>query len=67
MSGASEEQASQGDVHYGLGAVCELLVVAHEAAPAGHPRERGFNNPAAGKDFEAPGCVRPVDDFDDGR
>jgi hypothetical protein len=53
MDDAAEEEASEGDVDYGLGAVDALLLVAHETAPAGHPSEGALDNPATGKNFEA--------------
>ena len=44
----AQEKASHGDVYHGFGDVDPLLVVAHQAAPAGEPAEGSFDDPAPG-------------------
>ena len=63
MSYSPEQDASEGDVDHGLGAIDTLFVVAHEAAPAGHPSERSLDDPATWEDFEAHGGVGSLDDL----
>src|SRR5580698_8709780 len=64
MGISSQEDAAHGDEDHGFGDVEALLVVAHEAAPAGHPAEGAFDDPAAWQDFEARVFVAPTHDFD---
>src|ERR1700688_1285642 len=50
---------------HGLGDVEASLVIAHQAAPAGKPRERSLDHPAAGQDPEARLVVDTAHDLDD--
>ena len=64
MSYSPEQDASKSDVDHGFGTVDALFVVAHEAAPAGHPGERALDDPSTRDDFEAHGGVGSLDDLD---
>src|SRR6516165_3388845 len=45
MADAAQEEAAHGNMDHCIGDVGPVLVVAHEAAPAGHPTESAFNHP----------------------
>ena len=64
VSYSPEQDASESDVDDGFGTVDALFVVAHEAAPAGHPGERALDDPSTRDDFEAHGGVGSLDDLD---
>ena len=50
MSVSAGEITAHSDQDHGAGDVNSLLVVAHEAPPAGHPTEGALHHPAAGQD-----------------
>ena len=57
--------AAHGGEDDGVRDVDALLVIAHKPAPAGHPAEGAFDDPAAGEDREALVAVGASDDLDD--
>ena len=65
MADAAQEEAAHGNMDHCLGDVDPVLVVAHEAAPAGHPTESAFNHPATGEQLEARFGVDAPHDLDD--
>ncbi len=65
MGDASEEQGAPANVDHGLGDVQALLVVAHQAAPTGHPAEGALHHPAPRQDLEADLVGQLAHDFED--
>src|ERR1700741_217995 len=65
MADSAQEEATHGDVDHSLGDVDPLLVVAHEAAPPGHPTKGALDHPAPWQHLEAWFGVDAADDLDD--
>jgi hypothetical protein len=53
MGDPPQEQTAHGDVDHGFGYIEAGLVIAHEPAPACHPAESAFYDPAPRQHFEA--------------
>lgn len=64
MGVSAQEHATHGDEDHGLGDIKALLIVAHEAPPAGHPAEGAFDHPSARQNLEALLVVAAADDLD---
>ncbi len=65
MGDAPEQEGTEGDMDHGLGDIDAGFVVAHEAAPSGHPAEGALDHPTPWQDFEACLFIGAPDDFDD--
>lgn len=64
MSVSADEVCAHCDEDHGARDVDALLVVAHEAAPSGHPAEGPLSDLASWQDFEALPVIRSTDDLD---
>ena len=62
MCRSSDEKAAHGDKDHGVGNVDTFFVVAHEAAPTGHPTESALHDPTARQDFKSLLAIGPTDD-----